>query len=177
VREVMSHLETMHVTNDVPLHVEAPAELPIVRADREQLTQVLVNLVQNAADAARARHGGGEHTAARVEVVLGATKEGGVDLRIRDNGPGIPAGEERQRVFEPYYTTKAGGTGLGLAIVHRILSEHLATIEIGDSPPLLPDDATGNTRGGAEVHVVLTKEGPPLDAEASLSEGAIRTRE
>jgi nitrogen fixation/metabolism regulation signal transduction histidine kinase len=177
VREVMAHLETMHVTNDVPLHVFAPRELPIVRADREQLTQVLVNLVQNAADAARARHGGGEHTAARVDVVLAATKDGGVDIRIRDNGPGIPAGEERQRVFEPYYTTKSGGTGLGLAIVHRILSEHLATIEIGDSPPLLENDASGDTHGGAEMHVVLTKDGPPLDPEASLSGGALRTHE
>ena len=177
VREVMAHLETMHVTNDVPLHVSAPRDLPIVRADREQLTQVLVNLVQNAADAARARHGGGERTAARVDVVLAATKDGGVDIRIRDNGPGIPAGVERQRVFEPYYTTKAGGTGLGLAIVHRILSEHLATIEIGDSPPLLENDASGDTRGGAELHVVLTKDGPPLDPEASLSGGAVRTHE
>ena len=175
LREVMSHLETMHVTNDVPLHVRAPAELPLVRADREQLTQVLVNLVQNAADAGRARHGGGEHTKARVEVVLAATKEGGVDIRVRDNGPGIPAGEERQRVFEPYYTTKGGGTGLGLAIVHRILSEHLATIEIGDSPPLAEDDTTGDTRGGAELHIVLTRDGPPLDPEASLSGGAVRT--
>jgi nitrogen fixation/metabolism regulation signal transduction histidine kinase len=127
--------------------------------------------------AARARHGGGEHTAARVDVVLAPTKEGGVDVRIRDNGPGIPAGEERQRVFEPYYTTKSGGTGLGLAIVHRILSEHLATIEIGDSPPLVDDDTTGNTRGGAELHVVLTKDGPPLDPEASLSGGAVRTHD
>jgi len=177
VREVMAHLETMHVTNDVPLHVFAPRELPIVRADREQLTQVLVNLVQNAADAARARHGGGEHTAARVDVVLAATKDCGVDIRIRDNGPGIPAGEERQRVFEPYYTTKAGGTGLGLAIVHRILSEHLATIEIGDSPPLLDNDVSGDTHGGAEMHVVLTKQGPPLDPEASLSGGVMRTHE
>ena len=177
VREVLSHLETMHVTNDVPLRIDAPRDLPRVRADREQLTQVFVNLVQNAADAGRARHGGGEHTAARVVVVLSATKDGGVDARVRDNGPGIPAGEERQRVFEPYHTTKAGGTGLGLAIVHRILSEHLATIEIGDSPPLDADDTTGQTRGGAELHVVLTKDGPPLDAEASLSEGALRTRD
>jgi two-component system nitrogen regulation sensor histidine kinase NtrY len=175
VRELVAHLEAMHVTGTVPLRVEVEGTLATVRADREQLTQVLVNLLQNAAEAARARHGDGEGSAARVTLCVAPDAGGGVSLRVRDNGPGFPPGEARQRVFEPYFTTRAGGTGLGLAIVHRILGEHGASIELGDALPLGRDDASASgaddpaLRGGAEVHVVLTREGPPPDAEASRS--------
>ncbi len=183
LRELLAHLEAMHVTRDVPLRVRVAGTLPLVRADREQLTQVLVNLVQNAAEAARARHGGGEGTAALVEVVAGPDASGGVALRVRDNGPGFPPGSERQRVFEPYFTTRAGGTGLGLAIVHRILGEHGATIELGDAEPLARGDSLppgadpAAARGGAEVHVVLTLEGPPPDVETSRSGAALGTHD
>jgi len=178
VRELVTHLEAMHVTGDVPLRVEVEGALPLVRADREQLTQVLVNLLKNAAEAARARHGGGDGSAALVTLVVTPDVGAGVSLRVRDNGPGFPPGEARQRVFEPYFTTRAGGTGLGLAIVHRILGEHGATIELGDAPPLARGDSlppgadAGSQQGGAEVHVVLTREGPPPDAEASRSGSA-----
>jgi two-component system nitrogen regulation sensor histidine kinase NtrY len=175
VRELVAHLEALHVTGAVPLRIAFEGALPTVRADREQLTQVFVNLLKNAAEAARARHGDGDGNPARVELCVGPDAGGGVSLRVRDNGPGFPPGEARQRVFEPYFTTRAGGTGLGLAIVHRILGEHGATIELGDAPPLAPNDASARAdddpalRGGAEVHVVLTREGPPPDAEASRS--------
>jgi len=178
VRELVTHLEAMHVTGDVPLRVEVEGALPLVRADREQLTQVLVNLLKNAAEAARARHGGGDGSAALVTLVVTPEAGAGVSLRVRDNGPGFPPGEARQRVFEPYFTTRAGGTGLGLAIVHRILGEHGATIELGDAPPLARGDSlppgadAGSQQGGAEVHVVLTREDPPPDAEASRSGSA-----
>jgi nitrogen fixation/metabolism regulation signal transduction histidine kinase len=175
VRELVAHLEAMHVTGDVLLRVEVEGALPTVRADREQLTQVLVNLLKNAAEASRARHGGGEGSAALVTLAVAPDAGGGVSLHVRDNGPGFPPGEARQRVFEPYFTTRAGGTGLGLAIVHRILGEHGATIELGDAPPLARGDSrppgadAASQQGGAEVHVVLTREGPPPDAEASRS--------
>jgi nitrogen fixation/metabolism regulation signal transduction histidine kinase len=178
VRELVTHLEAMHVTGDVPLRVEVEGALPTVRADREQLTQVLVNLLKNAAEAARARHGGGEGSAALVTLAVAPDAGGGVSLHVRDNGPGFPPGEARQRVFEPYFTTRAGGTGLGLAVVHRILGEHGATIELGDAPPLARGDSrppgadAASQQGGAEVHVVLTREGPPPDAEASRSGSA-----
>ena len=79
----------------------------------------------------------------------------GVLVRIRDNGPGI-AHEDRSRIFEPYFTTKAGGTGLGLAIVHRIVSDHGGTVEVGDAPD-----------GGAELLVRLPVKGPPPEIEAT----------
>lgn len=91
-----------------------------VRGDRDQLTQVLVNLLKNAEEAIA---GPG-----RIEVrALQAGAE--VAIEVEDNGPGIPA-ELRARIFEPYFTTKSGGSGLGLAIAARICQEHGGRLEV-----------------------------------------------
>jgi signal transduction histidine kinase len=136
----------------MPIKMVLASEPAIVRADRDQLTQLLVNLVQNAIDAARSRHGEGGH----VEVACEAVRDG-VRVTVSDDGPGIPE-EERAKVLEPYYTTKAKGTGLGLAIVDRIVSDHGGTLEIGES-----------RAGGAAITFTLTREGPAEDPEASQS--------
>jgi two-component system, NtrC family, nitrogen regulation sensor histidine kinase NtrY len=133
IGDVVSHVIGLHLGGDVPIEVEELDDLPPVRADREQLTQVLVNLVQNAADAAAAAHGA---HGARVRLILDrAERPAGVHVRVQDNGPGIPP-EDRLRVFEPYYTTKAEGkgTGLGLAIVHRIVNDYGGTIQLTSGP-------------------------------------------
>jgi len=93
--------------------------------DAAKLRQVLWNLLRNAAEAAG--QGGGHVT---VEV---APAEREVVVRVRDDGPGIPA-EHASRVFEPFFTTKARGTGLGLATVHSLVSDHKGTVRF-DSPP------------------------------------------
>jgi nitrogen fixation/metabolism regulation signal transduction histidine kinase len=101
----------------------APA-LPGVLADRDQLLQVLHNLVKNALEA---MPGGGA-------LRLSARREADeVVFEVADSGPGIPP-ELLPRVFEPYVTTKAGGTGLGLAIAERIVQEHGGRLEVA-SPP------------------------------------------
>jgi signal transduction histidine kinase len=112
----------LYQPDDVPVRVvhEAPV---MARVDREQVAQVLVNLVQNAIDAARSA------PRPRVEVRV----EAGALIHVDDNGPGIPVGE-RERVFEPYFTTKETGTGLGLAIVKRIVSDHGGSIRVDTSP-------------------------------------------
>jgi signal transduction histidine kinase len=76
---------------------------------------------------------------------------------VRDNGPGL-APEMRERLFEPYATTKPEGTGLGLAIVERIVVEHGGEISYRD--------ATG---GGAEFVLTLPVGGPPLLPDAPVS--------
>jgi signal transduction histidine kinase len=111
----------LYEPDDVQLEVIHPQPV-MVRVDREQLARVLVNLVQNALDAARS------NPAPRVEVRV---EEGA--LHVDDNGPGIPV-SERERVFEPYFTTKEQGTGLGLAIVKRIIGDHGGSIRIETSP-------------------------------------------
>jgi two-component system, NtrC family, nitrogen regulation sensor histidine kinase NtrY len=110
------------------LDVEIPAdELPIA-ADRQLLKQALVNLVENAVLSAREVRKGD----VRVTVSV-AVEPDAVVLRVDDNGPGIDP-ERRERVFEPYETSRKSGTGLGLAIVKKIVLDHGGEIWIEDSP-------------------------------------------
>jgi nitrogen fixation/metabolism regulation signal transduction histidine kinase len=97
----------------------------VALADRDQLTQVLVNLVKNAEEAMAGKGG-----AVRVRV---KGTEADAIVEVEDSGPGIPP-EHRARIFEPYFTTKEGGTGLGLAIAARILQEHGGKLEVGGEP-------------------------------------------
>jgi len=94
----------------------------LVSIDRDQLTQVLVNLVKNAEEAMVGRAG-----AIHVRITAGAQ----VVLEVEDEGPGIPA-ELKARLFEPYVTTKPQGTGLGLAIALRIIQEHGGQLDVTD---------------------------------------------
>ena len=117
---------------DTTPEVEAKLDpkLPELDADKGQMNQVLLNLVENGRDALGTRKGG------RVTVT---TKRGDapdrLTLIVEDNGPGVPP-ELKDKVFAPYFTTKhaKGGTGLGLAIVHRIVSDHGGRITISDAP-------------------------------------------
>jgi nitrogen fixation/metabolism regulation signal transduction histidine kinase len=109
----------------VRLEREVAAGLPAVRVDRDQLLQVLLNLVRNAEEAMAAA-GGTLRVAARPD---GAD----VLLEVSDTGPGIPA-EDLPRVLEPYFTTKEGGTGLGLAIAERIVRENGGRLEVRSTP-------------------------------------------
>jgi len=66
-------------------------------------------------------------------VVVRATKDpDGASIMVDDNGPGV-APAERERIFDPYFTTKTDGTGLGLAIVKKIVVEHGGTIDVSES--------------------------------------------
>jgi two-component system nitrogen regulation sensor histidine kinase NtrY len=98
---------------------------PTLVCDRRQLGQAFTNIVKNAVEAVEAREG--------VEGRIAMTVEGDeklVTLRLADNGIGLPAA--RDRLFEPYVTTRARGTGLGLAIVKKIVEEHFGTIVFAD---------------------------------------------
>jgi two-component system nitrogen regulation sensor histidine kinase NtrY len=105
-------------------------DLPELDGDKGQLTQVLLNLVENARDAIGNREDGRIHVTTR----RGEANDRAL-LVVEDNGPGVPA-ELKDKVFAPYFTTKQakGGTGLGLAIVHRIVSDHGGRITISDAP-------------------------------------------
>jgi len=92
--------------------------------DPDQLRQVLVNLVQNAAQAAGP---GG-----KVDVG-GCSQERSYRVSVSDNGPGIPQ-ELREKIFEPFFSTRSKGIGLGLAIVSRIIAEHGGMIGVEEGP-------------------------------------------
>ena len=98
-----------------------------IAADPDQMSQLLLNLEQNALAAVA-------ETGRAGRIVLAAERQAGqVLLSIADNGPGVPE-PERSQIFDLFYSTKKGGTGLGLAIVERIAKSHGAELEVGSVP-------------------------------------------
>lgn len=126
-------------TSDVELEIRSHDATPAVEGDGPALELLFANLLVNAAEAMD--RGG------RVEVDVGPD-EGGVEVVVRDTGPGFPA-EAMARALEPLFSTRPGGTGLGLAIADRIVRAHGGRIELDNHPG-----------GGARV-VVWLPGGPP----------------
>jgi two-component system nitrogen regulation sensor histidine kinase NtrY len=101
--------------------------------DRRQLSQALTNVVKNGVEAIEGRKSRGEHSLAgdRVELRL-HTEDTHLIIDVMDTGVGLP--ENRERLTEPYMTTRVRGTGLGLAIVKKIVEEHMGEIAFLDRP-------------------------------------------
>lgn len=112
---------------DIQFRYSAPDDLPPLVCDRRQLGQALTNLVKNAVEAVEARDGGDPG-----EITMRVREEADAQLiiEIADNGIGLPP--ERERIVEPYMTTRSRGTGLGLAIVKKIVEEHFGTMAFAD---------------------------------------------
>jgi two-component system nitrogen regulation sensor histidine kinase NtrY len=129
--------------------------------DRRQLGQALTNVVKNAVEAIEARRNRGEHhdDGDRIDLCIRRDDEQLV-IEITDTGIGLP--EERERLTEPYMTTRIRGTGLGLAIVKKIVEEHLGEIAFLD-----------RTGGGTRVRIAfdadrlaaIATEEPPSSAD------------
>ncbi len=115
--------------NDVALRRDLAPDLPIVQADSEQIKRVVVNLVDNAAEAME------KSLRKEIWVRSALTPDHDlVEITIEDSGPGIPP-EDKERLFLPYFSTKRSGTGLGLAIVNRIIAEHHGSIRVEENFP------------------------------------------
>ncbi len=102
----------------------------IIECDGDIVGQALTNVLKNAGESIAARRVGSPAPAGKIEVTL-ADRDDGVDIVIEDNGVGLPLAD-RDRLTEPYVTTREKGTGLGLAIVKRILEEHGGRLALGD---------------------------------------------
>jgi len=129
---------------DIQVHVEPGT--PTVRANRSQLQQVLLNLLNNARDAVLARQSG-----QKLVMVRAMPQQGGASIAVRDTGIGILP-ELADRIFEPFFTTKRarGGTGLGLSISKSIVDSFGGTITVESEPGQ-----------GAEFRVWLPAENEP----------------
>lgn len=111
----------------VSIEHEVPADL-VCHANKNKLTQVFVNLIQNALDALKSRPPGEEPARIRI---TGQCEDGRVLLRIRDNGEGIDP-KNLQKIFDPFFTTRdiGRGMGMGLSICYRIIQEHHGSISV-----------------------------------------------
>jgi two-component system nitrogen regulation sensor histidine kinase NtrY len=163
--------ESIAQQHNVDVRLDVPRDALPAAIDRQMLRRVLVNLVRNAVQAIRDATAPKSGEPAKVSdeivghVVVSARREGdGAVIVVEDDGPGIPA-ESRERIFDPYFTTKKDGTGLGLAIVKKIVVEHGGRIEATKSEKL----------GGASFLVHLP--GPRSVAIAAAREARDRAIE
>lgn len=126
--ELAEGADDILVAQDVDIRWELPEDPVPVAIDRQMLRRVLVNLVRNAVEAIRDSRPEGREGAPRGHVIVHARcVNDAASIIVEDDGPGVPL-VARERIFDPYFTTKAEGTGLGLAIVKKIVVEHNGTI-------------------------------------------------
>jgi len=119
---------------EIEFDVKLPRKPLVTVHDRRQITQAVTNLVQNATEAIEARKEADDTHKGKITVRV--QRSGDLArIDVIDNGVGLP-GESRQKLVEPYMTTRAKGTGLGLAIVKRILDEHDGRMSLHDAPGL-----------------------------------------
>jgi len=126
----------------VKLKIRVPSDLPDLIVDRDQLQQILINLVLNAIDAVEEGRGVIEIIAAKSKKVPGTASGNrscrrkdvcGVEIMVKDNGSGIDPGI-MDKIFDPFFTTKSKGTGLGLSIVHQLVTENCGEISVESEP-------------------------------------------
>ena len=154
---------------DIAYEIDLPETPALCLCDRGLIGQALTNLLQNAADAIDSRREAEPEAEGRIRIQI---ERGGRSWRITvtDTGIGLPA-EGRERLTDPYVTTRAKGTGLGLAIVRKIAEQHGGDLTLGDAPdgsglagaeavlrlpvrtrrPLATDTSSATTNAPAEV--------------------------
>lgn len=135
---------------DIDFDVVTPATPVLMRCDRRLITQAVTNLVKNATEgiaAVKEQPNAAADFRGRIEAKV-ALGDGNVTIAITDNGCGLPK-KDRQRLVEPYMTTRVKGTGIGLAVVHKVTEQHGGTLQLDDAP------LNESRKHGAEVRMVL----------------------
>jgi two-component system nitrogen regulation sensor histidine kinase NtrY len=151
---------------EIAFELDLPNKPVVVLSDRRLLAQAVTNLVKNASEAidaaveADSARAGSGRVLAKVRF-----KADRVQITVIDNGCGLPK-ENRERLVEPYMTTRDRGTGLGLAIVQRIVEQHGGTLTLADAPK-----RNGNVEG-ASVRIDLPMEREEASAADTVAERA-----
>jgi PAS domain S-box-containing protein len=145
------------IPKKIALRLQLAPDLPFIEADANQVQQIVLNLVNNAAEAIGEEIG-------TIAIETGLDPEGGVFLDVADTGCGMDP-ETRARIFEPFFTTKFTGRGLGLAAVSGIVRGHKAAIRVTSAP-----------NQGSAFHVcfpgeVAVSKGAQPDSAASADSG------
>src|SRR6185369_11877758 len=134
----------------IRVHERLSPGLPPVSIDPEQFKRVVVNLVDNAAEAMQ------DSLVKEISIATQAGAGDTLELVVADSGCGVSA-DDKERLFLPYFSTKGRGTGLGLAIVNNIVSEHNATIRVEDNLPV-------GARFTVEIPVIVVESDEPKPA-------------
>lgn len=150
---------------NIAFDVEVPHDRMVTRFDRRLISQALTNIVKNAVEAIEAVP---QDQRGKSRVFIRAGREGKLAvIDVIDNGIGLPQ-QNRERLLEPYVTTREKGTGLGLAIVGKILEEHGGKIELRDAP-----ETAENGRRGAWVQLSFVADG--ATGTSSAGNGTIQS--
>jgi two-component system, NtrC family, nitrogen regulation sensor histidine kinase NtrY len=154
--------------SEIDFTVDIPVEPVEVTCDSRQISQALINLLQNAIDSIHARQvaqagGGGIPDPGRIFVTLHSSANRTI-LSVLDNGKGLPK-EGRENLTEPYVTTRAKGTGLGLAIVKKIMEDHAGELLLQDGPD-----------GGASVGLVFVGRAAQMPKRRTGAQDEVRLK-
>jgi len=136
--EIAALFRASESADGVELEMKVKPRTLVIDADPDLLAQVLINLLKNGAEAARAHS-----EAPRLCFSMAGTRSGRVQIEITDNGAGVPE-SLRQDIFLPFFTTKAKGTGVGLSLARQIVLAHRGSIVV--------DEADG---GGASFRILI----------------------
>lgn len=179
VRHVLRTQEYPLRTRNIEVVEDLDPETPLVRANRSDMEQILINLIVNAAHALEHADG------LRRIAVRTREHDGRAVLTVTDSGPGIPV-DLVGRIFDPFFTTKAPGegTGLGLSLVHNIVSEHDGQVSVQSEPgkgaefrvelPAVPYGAEEASADEPAVDALDTRPARPLRILVVDDEPAIR---
>jgi two-component system nitrogen regulation sensor histidine kinase NtrY len=146
---------------DISVELEEASSDAVLYADGRMIGQALTNVLKNAAEAVEGRRAHSPNVKGKITARL-VVDEAAVAFEVEDNGVGLPA-KDRDRLTEPYVTTREKGTGLGLAIVKRILEDHGGELELADA------------RSGQGALAILRLPAAPAQRVASPAT-AVRTR-
>jgi C4-dicarboxylate-specific signal transduction histidine kinase len=130
IEEIIALSQAELFKNAVAVHTDFATGLPLVRADRIQLQQVILNLITNALEAM----GGVSEARRELRIITGQTNVGEILVTVQDSGPGLGA-QNPDRLFDPFYTTKPRGLGIGLSICRSILEAHEGRLWASQSSP------------------------------------------
>lgn len=139
IRETIRLLHSETLLRKASIKMDLAPELPVMRGDRIQIQQVVINLIMNSLDAVQDL----PQDSRLIEVTSRTADEPGIRLTVNDSGPGI-APEVLDSIFEPFYTTKAQGTGLGLTVCRSIAATYGGRLQ-----------AENRSEGGASVSLWL----------------------
>jgi signal transduction histidine kinase len=130
IHDAVSLCEALLKYNNIHLSFNLPENLPSLAVDSVQIEQVILNLIKNSVEALTHNPNVMMRNLS-IQAVINQKNE--IEIRIKDNGPGIPISEQ-QKIFTPFYTSRSEGMGMGLSICRSIIESHKGVLRFNSQP-------------------------------------------